>query len=319
MSVISSLSQKTNNTKPPQEGGISVSGTMESFQKLASDKLLTPPNYNPLISDVFLVNPNLPEFEVRKAEDSIVLKWHFPWFPIVPWAVSRSIYKTRNAELGNSLETTFINMVMPWDKLKIDGNYLMKQKWEDWVNVALFSEFESDAFYDIELPTEHPHTLSESEIDKFLLQSGDFRFANGELKMYFLDNANLSVWDIFTWTCSTQWIKFEKDWNVLPELFDEIVAQVLSTWAWYILNWNSVNKKDTNFRILTYASSRINDVIKDVKIWERLICIWKIIKVDKRGISVQFCLKKEDGTIIQHWTITWNIMKLWLLKKICKN
>jgi hypothetical protein len=70
---------------------------------------------------------------------------------------------------------------------------------------------------------------------------------------------------------------------------------------------------------LTYASSRINDVIKDVKIWERLICIWKIIKVDKRGISVQFCLKKEDGTIIQHWTITWNIMKLWLLKKICKN
>ncbi|MDR2639988.1 MAG: hypothetical protein LBC61_01270 [Candidatus Peribacteria bacterium] len=74
MSVISSLSQKTNNTKPPQEGGISVSGTMESFQKLASDKLLTPPNYNPLISDVFLVNPNLPEFEVRKAEDSIVLK-----------------------------------------------------------------------------------------------------------------------------------------------------------------------------------------------------------------------------------------------------
>jgi hypothetical protein len=262
--------------------------------------------WNPLLSDVFFVNNEWIIQVKLEIEGSEILKSHFEWIPIVPGVILRTLFENIAWIYQNFSKTDFLGVVKPWDELHIVENGI-----EVWGKLILSYSQERVEKKVFNVWPIISKKLNEEDADNLILQKPPFRFIT-ECFVFNSKKWEISIWDEISWFFI---IPNNFSFNNSPEIYDEIVAQILSLWASNILNWEKSNE-EKDFKILTFIHSQINNLVKSPLIpWDKLTCKAKVIESWKNNVWVEFELY-NNWVLIQFWIIKWNKMLKKILNRI---
>lgn len=213
---------------------------------------------HPMLNDVFFVNDDW-IIEVKSANESNILKWHFWFLPIVPAVCLKQLFRevTNHHWLASKIELLW--MVVPGDKLSFTKNWLSKIDWtkvlsydeadftedvENWTITINWTTIDKSNFtlwttYWRILTWNEANLWTESELDNLVIQTPPFRFIS-DAKAFYKKIWELNEWDVVKWSyiIPSSWLNFTENWSIPTELNDEIAAQILSFWASYII-WNN--------------------------------------------------------------------------------
>jgi len=306
-----------------------VSGNVSVLLTLNISEVKEKIEKSSLLNDFFEVNEAW-EIIVKSAKTSKWLKWHFTWLSIVPWVVLVKLFK----ELSwidmkyNWYESIdFENMLITWNKVEIKSDWLYRD-WEKiisiklpksntlheiWVPIDMFNN-KHEIFCDNYWVNFYPTHSLKDEIDYYLLQSWDFRFAK-TCDLYLKEDNKISQWDVIKWTYSipNDLIYTDKDGKIDEILYPEIVAQILSFWFSFVMNnWIWIHDKKSKLLTFANSTSKTFPVTKE-QIWNKLTVKCEVIEVSEKSVIWAYTLETRDWVIVQKWTVSWYITpKRWV-------
>ncbi len=290
---------------------------LERNKKEKMEKLWTESS----LLDVFRVTEKW-EFEVK--EESMLLKWHFPWTPLVPWVILKKLYKTITwIKLDDwNKSVSFDWMVIPWHKVvvKEDWVYLKEKNTttlkENYYNIPFINEEEQTPtliWPKYETDKKLEYLLIKNYPSDYLLQSDPILLAKSCILRIF-DEKELNIWDEINWEIDSKMLDI--NWNLDLDFLSEWAAQVLSAWVSFIKNlWVNLENKWWDFEIMTFSSLLTNNFELPKNLWDKIIVEAITTKVDRREITAEYVIKDNNGNILQSWIISWRPVKKKLLDK----
>lgn len=262
----------------------------------------------------------------RDWENSKIMRNHLKWIPLVPWVVQKwllleltwkSDYVKKWIEW---VKTVFEKPILPWNIVVL---------WEDWVSLCN-EKWEANVRIE---PTNYRWEFQElyeeldeqltpwNELDKYLLQTWEFRFVTWFSWISNEDKWNPQVWDIFQgyYEVPTNFA-FSEDWNIPFYLIEEFAAQIWSFWFWESLNTHDENWKvvEEKRKILTFNSSTCQYTWLQLKTWESFKLVWRIKTIEKRTASFEYVWYNSEWLEVIKWEITGNIVPLKILTRYLK-
>lgn len=305
----------------------------------AKDQLTDILQYKSLIWGVFDLQHT--DFIVKKPNESEILSGHFKWIPIAPGIMMKLLLLsiTRNEEINinhtsSYIRTIFPQSAVPGSKITLweDGMSLIDEKENEYVRIGYVNRMNTvepevyEEWFQTIQNTDTPkiEKFSEQELDKYLLQSGTFRFADSATFIRQKEENEVNEGDIFSWSyqLSSSDICFsdthENTEKMYHGFFEEIAAQIGSLAMGKIL-WE-VNAKDS--KILTFKESIFKydwKVLGERVDTHSVINVtWIVVKKEKRSISFIFIWKNDKWEELFRWEISGNVMSATILKKMSK-
>jgi len=256
----------------------------------------------------------------RKLEESSVLIWHLKWLPIVPWVVQKWLLLKliNNSEIVynwiSAIKTTFWRPILPWDIVKLgsDSLSLTNENWDKNVSIELATEYNQEFKMEYEESKQQP--LSEKQLDKYILQSWEFRFVTWFNWIKNEDSHNPQIWDVFQWYFDIPedfhfHQKYWKEVMVQQYLIEEFAVQIGSISFWDKLNTEEdwiINEEKRS--ILTFNNSICRYSWLPIATWDSFKLVGRIKSIEKRTASFEYIWYDMDWNIIIEWEITGNII-----------
>lgn len=267
----------------------------------------------------------------RKPEESSVLDWHLKWLPLVPWVIQKwLLLKLINSSeiiynWISAVKTIFGKPILPWDIIKLwpDSLSLTNENWENNVLIELLAEYRPD--FRITYEELEEQFLSKKQLDKYILQSWEFRFVTWFSWIENEDNLNPQVWDVFQWyfDIPEDFHFHQKYWEegiVQQYLLEEFAAQIGSISFWKKLNieeedW-TINEEKRS--VLTFNNSICRYSWLPITIWDSFKLVWRIKTIEKRTASFEYIWYDSHWNTIIQWEIMGNIVPIKIFKRLIK-
>lgn len=311
-------------------------GKIHFLNELVKWKLDEVIKYKTLIWDLFEFRDNCfviktPYNPEENTSWSRILSNHFKWIPIAPWVILKLLLLTliKEEDLNKNnwyIKTTFLNAWVPWSKIFLweDGRSLVDEKWEKYITIDFGSGLDDkkDDFRKLnKIKTGKTTKFQQTELDKYLLQSWEFRFADSANFITQKILGEVNIGDTLFWeyqikpndTCFTD-ARYWKE--IYHWFFEEIVAQIGSLAMWKVLweiNWKKSKMLTFKESIFKMNSNKLRNNLKsDLK----LNVVGVVVNKSDREISIAFIWRNQYWEKLFKWQITGDMVLVKMLERM---